>query len=68
MARLQLSLYNPFSLQIGSSEYVHRTAQTIVLYAESRFRKALLKIIEAGDDRWKWMQSYLQKELVIDIV
>ena len=59
-----LSLFHPFSLQVGSNEAVHYRTQQIVWYTESRFRQALIKISQADIQHQKWMQAYLQQELV----
>jgi hypothetical protein len=59
-----LNVFTPFSLQIGSNHHLHRRSQSIVWYAESRFRLALIEISKADSDRQVWMQMCLIEEIV----
>lgn len=60
----QIRIFNPFSLQLGADSDCHRELQTIIWYAESRFRQALLVFHDATEPKQRWMQTALRAELV----
>lgn len=64
MAPRMLSIFAPFSLQLGSNAQLHQQAQTMIWYAESHFRQALIKISQADHRDQAWMQRCLLTELV----
>ncbi len=64
MSKRMLSLYSPFSLQLGSNRNLHRRNQQIIYYAESCFRVALVKISKSAHRHQQTLQHLLQQELV----
>jgi hypothetical protein len=64
MSNNTLTAFNPFALSSGSKQDDHLKMQEVIYYGESRFRQALIKISTAHADLQRWMQKWLQTELV----
>jgi hypothetical protein len=62
---MSFTAFNPFSLK-KSPEYsaIVENSQEVVYYAESRFRSILQDLCNADNDRKKWTQKLLHRELV----
>lgn len=62
----EIRLFNPFSLQYGANQTLSPFIQTVINYAESRFRAALpaIQLRDRNLANRKWMQTLLQKEIV----
>lgn len=62
---MSFTVFNPFSMK-KSSEYsaMGVKLQEVVYYAESRFRSMLQDLCNADNDRKKWTQQLLHRELV----
>ena len=67
MPKSNIHAFSPFALQLGGSRRFHQLVQDAVYYGESRFRRALYKIIEAQEKDKGWMQRCLQQDLVRNI-
>ena len=64
MSNKTLSIFNPFSLQLGPKGPLQMHTQEIIWYAESRFHAVLLDINQANVIKQRWMQKTLYSELV----
>ena len=64
MSNKTLSIFNPFSLQLGLKGPLQMRTQEIIWYVESQFHAVLLEIDEANVIKQKWMQKTLYSELV----
>lgn len=59
-----LRTFNPFNPLHGSSVIWHNQLQEVILYGESRLRRATIAISKAEPKHQLWMQQCLYKELV----
>ena len=64
MSNTSLSVYSPFSLQLGPKVQCQRHVQEIIWYAESRFHQVLLEVEHANFVKESWMQRILYAEVV----
>jgi len=61
--------FKPFDLQHqGAAEPMYIDIQECVYYVESQVRAIIAAILITAQANWKWMQLYLQAELVSLIV
>jgi hypothetical protein len=60
-----INLFNPFTYKESLAHSgVLEVVQEVVFYSDSRFRVILNAITKAENDRKKWLQILLQRELV----